>query len=139
MTLDGFRSTTTSGRGLSVGGTNVTASNFSVNSVSGSGSADGLSLLHGNVGPNNGCSGPEDGAMFGTYPGGGSNTLTGLLMDDVALHGTSGFTQCGTHMDGIQGFGCTNWTIRNSHFYDNDTSHILCLAHDANGTGPTTS
>ena len=137
MTLDGFRSTTTSSRGLDINGGSVTVSNFSANSVSAEGSADGLSLLHGNIGPNNGCTGPEDGAQFGTFFGPDSNILNGLLMDDISLHGTTGYTQCGTHMDGIQGAGCLNWTIRNSHFYDNDTAHILCLAHDTgNRTGP---
>ena len=138
VTMDGFSTTTSTTRGLHVNGANATITNFSVNSVYGDGRADGLELTHGSIGPNNGCSGPEDGAMFGNFPGGGGNTLDDLLMDHISLHGTTGYTQCGQHMDGIQGFGCTNWTIRNSHFYDNDTSHILCLAHDTtNGaTGP---
>ncbi len=131
--IGGFVSTATEIRGLLVVGNHVTVTNFSANAVRATGSADHLMLLHGNIGPNNGCTGPEDGIQAGDFF---TDITTKVTLDDVTVHGTSGYKQCGTHMDGIQAAGCQNWTIRNSHFYDNDTSHFLCLAHDAVGNDP---
>jgi hypothetical protein len=134
VTADGFTSTgTTSERGIVVSGNNVTIANFSTQALWASGTADFLTLLHGNVGPTNGCSEPEDGIQTGTFF---SDITTDVTIDDVSVHGTSGFTQCGVHMDGIQAAGCQRWVIRNSHFWDNDTSHVLCLAHDSFGASP---
>ena len=131
--IGGFVSTETGLRGLEIVGNHVTVANFSANAVGAAGSADHLNLLRANVGPNNGCTGPEDGIQAGDFF---TDITTNVTLDDVTVHGTSGFKQCGTHMDGIQAAGCQNWTIRNSHFYDNDTSHFLCLAHDAVGNDP---
>ena len=107
----------------------VTIQNFGASGVDGG--CDHITLQHGDVGTNqNACTGgPEDGIQFrGPTSTGNWNDLippTNMVVNDVTIHDTTGFTGCGSHTDGLQSFGCQNCTIENSRFINNDTSDII--------------
>ena len=50
---------------------------------------------------------------------------TNMVVDNVTIHDTTGYSSCGSHTDGLQSFGCNSCTIENSTFRNNDTSDII--------------
>jgi chitodextrinase len=135
VTLDGFSTTSNSSIELPppAGSTctlsHVTVQNFKASGVDGG--CDNITVQHGDVGANqNACTGgPEDGIQFRgpTSTGNFSDLIppTNMVVNDVTIHDTTGYTGCGAHTDGLQSFGCRNCTIQNSVFINNDTSHII--------------
>ena len=129
VTVDSFSANTSASvRSLVIEGTAVTVANFNaLNGAGIGGGAANVTLSHGNIGPSNSCNfAGEDGIQaYGAGSIWGAAPVNGLHIDGVTIHDLTGTDQCGEHVDGIQGAGGINWTIKNSHFYNTDTSAIL--------------
>ena len=48
-----------------------------------------------------------------------------IEVNDVTVHDTTGFTQCGSHTDGWQSFGCQHCTLEKAGSFNNDTSDVI--------------